>query len=53
MAQHSNAFQQLFLARRFRKEIDTALSLDSHDTQALRDLMEFYLLAPGLAGGDR
>lgn len=53
MAQHSNAFQQLFLARRFRKEIDAALALDPRDVQALRDLLEFYLLAPGIAGGDR
>ena len=53
IAQHSNPFQQLFLARRFRKEIDTALTLDPKDVQALRDLLEFYLLAPGIAGGDR
>lgn len=53
MAQHSNAFQQLLLARRFRKEIDAALGLDPRDVQALRDLMEFYLLAPGIAGGNR
>jgi tetratricopeptide (TPR) repeat protein len=52
MAQHAGAFQQLLLARRFRKEIDSALALDPRDTQALRDLMEFYLLAPGLLGGD-
>jgi hypothetical protein len=52
-AQHSMAVRQLFLARRFRKEIDTALSLDSRDVQAQRDLVEFYLLAPGIAGGDR
>ena len=52
MAQHAGAFQQLLLARRFRKEVDAALVLDPGDTQALRDLMEFYLLAPGLLGGD-
>ena len=52
MAQHSGAFKQLFLARRFRKEIDAALALDPRDPQALRDLLEFYLLAPGIAGGD-
>ena len=51
-AQHAGTIQQLFLARRFRKEIDTALSLDPQDVQALRDLLEFYLLAPGIAGGD-
>lgn len=52
IAQHAGAIQQLLLARRFRKEIDTALLLDPHDTQAIRDLMEFYLVAPGIAGGD-
>jgi tetratricopeptide (TPR) repeat protein len=53
VAQHSNPFQQLLLARRFRKEIDTALALDPRDVQAHRDLLEFYLLAPGVAGGSR
>jgi hypothetical protein len=52
-AQSSNVFQQLILARRFRKEIDIALNEDPHDLQGLRDLMEYYLLAPGIAGGDR
>jgi tetratricopeptide (TPR) repeat protein len=44
--------QQVLLARRFRKEIDAALALDPRDTQAWRDLLEFYLLAPGIIGGD-
>jgi tetratricopeptide (TPR) repeat protein len=52
MAQHANVFQQAVLARRFRKEIDTTLGLDPRDVQALRDLMEYYLLAPGILGGD-
>jgi hypothetical protein len=52
-AQYSGMLRQLFLARRFKKEIDTALALDPKDLQALGDLMEFYLLAPGIAGGDR
>ena len=52
MAQHANVFQQALLARRFRKEIDVALELDAHDTQAMRDLLEYYLLAPGILGGD-
>ena len=51
-AQHAGTIQQLFLARRFRREIDAALSLDPRDVQSLRDLIEFYLLAPGIAGGD-
>lgn len=52
MAQRANLVQQLFLARHFRKEIEIAIMLDSRDTQALRDLVEFYLLAPSVAGGD-
>lgn len=51
-AQHSGTVRQLFLARRFKKEIDIALSEDPKDLQALRDLLEFYLLA-GIAGGDK
>ena len=53
MAQQANMIHQLFLARRFKHEIDAALMLDGGDLQALRDLMEFYLLAPGVAGGDQ
>jgi tetratricopeptide (TPR) repeat protein len=52
-AQRSNLFQQAFLAHRFKKEIDAALTIDANDIQAQRDLMEYYLLAPGLVGGDR
>jgi len=52
MAQHAGLFQQLLLARRFRREIEIALSLDPRDLQAWRDLLEFYLLAPGIIGGD-
>lgn len=52
MAQHANMVQQVLLARRFRKELDTALALDPRDSQAWRDLTEFYLLAPGIIGGD-
>jgi tetratricopeptide (TPR) repeat protein len=51
-AQRAGAFQQLLLAHRFRREIEAALSADPRDLQALRDLLEFYLLAPGLIGGD-
>jgi tetratricopeptide (TPR) repeat protein len=52
-AQFSGLLQQLVLARRFKKEIDTTIALDARDIQALRDLMEFYLLAPSIAGGDK
>jgi tetratricopeptide (TPR) repeat protein len=52
MAQRASAFQQPFLAHKFRKEIEAALALDPKDAQAMRDLVEFYLLAPGILGGD-
>ena len=52
-AQHSGVFQQLMLARRFRKEIDLALALDPGEVLAMRDLMEYYLLAPAIVGGDK
>jgi tetratricopeptide (TPR) repeat protein len=52
MALKANLLHQLLLARKFRKEIDTALKLDPRDVQAQRDLLEFFLLAPGIAGGD-
>ena len=53
MAQHAGLFQQVLLARRFRREIDAARALDSRDVQAWRDQMEFDLLAPGVVGGDQ
>jgi len=52
-AQYAGIFRQLALARRFKREIDTALASDPRDAQVLRDLVEFYLLAPGIAGGDK
>jgi predicted Zn-dependent protease len=52
MAQHAGVFQQVSLARRFRHEIGVALQIDSSDVQAQSDLLEFYVLAPGILGGD-
>jgi hypothetical protein len=51
-AQHAGPIKIVFLAHQFRNEIDTAISLDPHDLQAQRDLLEYYLVAPGIAGGD-
>jgi hypothetical protein len=52
IAERSGVFQQVWLARRFRKEIDAAIELDPRDVQARRDLLEFYIVAPGIVGGD-
>src|SRR5580704_9716418 len=51
-AQHAGPIKIVFLAHQFRSEIDTAIALDPRDVQARRDLMEYYLVAPGIAGGD-
>lgn len=51
-AQHASPFRLVFLAHQFRSELDTAMSLDPRDVQAQRDLLEYYLVAPGVAGGD-
>lgn len=53
MAERSGAFSQFLMARRFNREIHLALDLDGKDLQAWRDLEEFYLLAPAIAGGSR
>ena len=53
LAEHANVFQQIVLARRFTKELDRALELDPTDIQALSDRIEYYLLAPGIVGGDK
>ncbi len=51
-AQHAGPLKIVFLAHQFRGEIDSAISLDPSDVQAQRDLLEYYLVAPGIAGGD-
>ena len=39
------------LAKRARSEFEKAVSLNSHDGEALTDLGEFYTSAPGVVGG--
>lgn len=51
-ARHVSPFRLVFLAHQFRGELDTAIALDPRDLQAQRDLLEYYLVAPGIAGGD-
>ncbi len=51
-AQHAGPIQLIVLARQFRRELDTAIALDPHDVLAQRDLLEYFLVAPGIAGGD-
>ena len=53
MAQRAGMFKGMSLARRFRRETETALALDPKYIDARSALMEFYWEAPGIAGGDK
>ncbi len=53
MAQKAGIFKQLGLAHKFRDEAEIAAQLDPNYVDARVGLMEFYLQAPGIAGGDK
>jgi tetratricopeptide (TPR) repeat protein len=44
-------FEGLKLARAFRREAEAALAIDPRNYNALHSMMQFYLEAPGIAGG--
>lgn len=44
---------RLSVARRFQAEADATLKLDPRNFDGNTDLMQFYLDAPGMAGGDK
>lgn len=52
-AQSAGMFKGMSLARRFRNEAETAVSLDPKNVQAKVALKEFYWRAPGIMGGDK
>jgi tetratricopeptide (TPR) repeat protein len=52
-AQKASVLHQLGLARKFKKEADATLALDPNHVRALDMMMEFYLQAPGIVGGDK
>ncbi|HWR37266.1 MAG TPA: tetratricopeptide repeat protein [Clostridia bacterium] len=53
IAQKANLFRQAMLARGIKKELETAAALDPKNVDARIGLMEYYLQAPSIAGGDR
>jgi tetratricopeptide (TPR) repeat protein len=53
LAQKAGVFRRLGLARDCRAEIEKTLALDPTRIDAQFALLEFYLEAPGIAGGDR
>jgi tetratricopeptide (TPR) repeat protein len=52
-AQQAGLLSRFGLARRFRKEAETAVALDPGHLAARDGLIEFHLQAPGIVGGDR
>src|SRR5215831_4275108 len=53
VAMHANVLKQAGMARRIKKELDTTLSIDPKNVNGLKFLMEFYMMAPGIMGGDK
>jgi tetratricopeptide (TPR) repeat protein len=53
MAEKASFLRQISLGRRFKKEIDAAIALDPNNVDALLLLMEYYLQAPSIIGGDK
>ena len=53
IAQQSNMMKQLILVRTIRKELDTAAQLDPKNVDAQWGLLQFYWMAPSIAGGDK
>jgi tetratricopeptide (TPR) repeat protein len=50
-AEHSNWFSGLSLARKTQHEFLTAVQLNPDLLEAQRDLISYYIAAPGIAGG--
>jgi tetratricopeptide (TPR) repeat protein len=52
-AQTAGIFKGLGLAHRFQREAQAVLDLDPKSVDAREGLVDFYLEAPGIAGGDK
>ena len=50
-AEGSGWLTALKYATKARKSFETAVALDDHNAMAMRDLLEFYVAAPGIIGG--
>ena len=52
-AEKVSFIRQIGFARRIRSEFDTALALAPKDPEILFDHMQYFMEAPGIAGGDK
>src|SRR3984885_11724827 len=50
-AEHSNWFSGLSLARKTQHEFYVAVQMNPNNLEAQRDLISYYIAAPGIAGG--
>lgn len=50
-AQRAGRFKQLLLAKKIHGEFETAIALDPDNVSARRDMVQYYLIAPRIAGG--
>lgn len=53
MAGTAGMFKGLSLAHRFKREAEAAIAIDPKNIDAREGLVDFYLDAPGIAGGDK
>ena len=52
-AEKGSKLKAIFRAKRAKKEFEKAVKLDSTNVEARFALMQYYLMAPGIAGGDK
>lgn len=52
-AENAGMFEGLRLSHSFKKENDAALAIDPRNYEALHSYMQYYLEAPGIAGGSK
>src|SRR5258706_979599 len=52
-AQRAGFFEQIVLARKVKEHLDQAIALDPKNWHARDGMVQFYLLAPGIMGGDK
>lgn len=53
IAQKSSMFKQFGYARPYRSEVEKAISLDPKNLDARVAMLQFYMEAPGIMGGDK
>jgi tetratricopeptide (TPR) repeat protein len=52
-AQKASIFKQISLAPKIKPEFEAALALDPKDPENVLNMIEYYLEAPGIVGGDK